>query len=270
MENFIEIKEIVVNNLIGKSRILDYTINPYGGCGVGCVYCYARYIGKVYGRKLSEWGKYVYPKVNSPLVISKDMKHIKGGSIYISSLTDPYQPLEVKYKLTRRILQELLRYHNKLIIVIQTKSTLVLRDLDILKKFKHVKVGFTIICDDKWYKVLEPKASPPSLRIHALKLLHRENISTYAFIGPILPFITDPLDILKKVKDYVDEVYFDKLNIRPGVWRSLKKILKTYGLERNYREIFFKENRKNEYYSRIKSKIIECCKDINVDCNILF
>jgi len=262
-----EVKEITVSNLIGKSNILDYTINPYGGCGIGCIYCYARYVGKVYGKRLNEWGRYVYPKVNAPLLASREAKRVREGSIYISSLTDPYQPLEAKYKITRKILEALLRYKDKLTLVIQTKSTLVLRDIDLIEKFERVKVGFTIVCDDEWSKLIEPKASSPTARIEALKILKERGISTYAFIGPILPLITDPFEILANVRSHVDEAYFDKLNLRPGVWRSLMPLLRAKGLEKTYRRIMFG---RDNFYEKMRKRIFDYCSSVGVECHILF
>jgi DNA repair photolyase len=174
------VNEIFCKSILSRSRLYgcDFSINPYRGCEHACIYCYAPYIL----REQREWGSFVDVKVNAPEILVKDMLKAKRGVIYISSVTDPYQPLEKKYELTRKIL-EILK-DTKFFVSIQTKSSLVLRDIDLLKKM-DCEVGFTITSlDENARKVFEPNTSSIEERLKALKELKEAGISTYIFFGP--------------------------------------------------------------------------------------
>jgi len=123
------VKEILCKSVLSKSGIssVDYAVNPYVGCQHGCVYCYARFMKRFTGHG-EEWGEFVDVRVNAPQVLTRELSRTAKGVVLLSSVTDPYQPLEKKYELTRKCLQKLLMYQFP--ITILTKSTLVLRDLD--------------------------------------------------------------------------------------------------------------------------------------------
>ncbi len=148
-------------------------------------------------------------KTNAPEVLQRQIKKAARGHVLISSVTDPYQPIEEKYKLTRRCLEVLLPYQPSVDIL--TKSPLVLRDLDLLKRFKEVEVGMTITTDDdEIRKTFEPHASPITARIQALKTLFEAGLETYAFIGPLLPM--DPEALSEQLNPYVHSVLIDRMN----------------------------------------------------------
>jgi DNA repair photolyase len=177
-------------------------------------------------------------------------------------LTDAYQPLEAKYGITRKILEILARYDWP--VIIQTKSSLVLRDLDILKKFSKIEVGFTIISlDENETRKLEKFASPPKERVKALKILKENGIKTFVFIGPIMPFtrIKEIEKIIKETKEFSDEFYFDKLNLKPGLIEKIKKVKGLEGLE---------EKKMNEYYEEIKKEILRLIEKEKIKAKILF
>ena len=128
------LNEIKAKNILSKSGLpgVDFAINPYVGCLHSCVYCYARFIKKFTKHK-EPWGEFCDIRINAPELLKKEVGKIpSNSSIFISSVTDPYQPLEKKYQLTRKILEILAGYNFKVSIL--TKSNLVLRDLDILKR----------------------------------------------------------------------------------------------------------------------------------------
>ncbi len=206
------VKKVNCKSVLNRSGIhgVDYCINPYTGCSHACKYCYATYMKK-YTNHSEPWGSFVDVKVGAPGVLEKQIKE-KRGNIYFSSVTDPYQPLERKYKITRKCLEVLLM--RQFPVSIQTKSSLVLRDLDLIKRFGSVEVGFTICMGDKDARCLEPGASPPSERIKALKQFHEAGIRTYVFMGPVIPGVSDPEDIVKKTLDWTDHYFIDRLNIK--------------------------------------------------------
>lgn len=206
-----------------KSKIAEYTINPYLGCMHGCRYCYASMIMQRFHHKGDVWGEFVDVRINTPENVLKELRNKRCVDIYMSSMTDCYQPLEEKYQITRKTLINILSLENSLFesrfsVTIQTKSSLVLRDIDILTQFKNITVGLTITTlDEGFSRVFEPKASSPSERLKALSILNKNSIRTYAFFGPILPAISDSSErlfgIVKAIHETgVREIVFDKLN----------------------------------------------------------
>lgn len=219
------IKEIKVKSVLTKSGIpgADYCINPYVGCFHGCRYCYATFM-KRFTNHTEPWGGFVDVKINAAEVLEKQLKRAEKGSVIISSVTDAYQPIEARYKITRKCLEVLLQYQHQFSVDILTKSPLVLRDMDLIKRFKDIYVGITITTDDEdMRKVFEPNAPSISARINALKKLHDNGIETYAFIGPVLP--TNPEALAKRIKPYADSIIIDRMNYASKtvrIYRQLK------------------------------------------------
>jgi DNA repair photolyase len=209
-----EIKEIQAKSILQPCGIpgIDYVINPYTGCRFGCTYCYASFMGRFLKDKtIQDWGNYVHVKVNAPELLEKRMKKLKdkgkGKEIFFSSVTDPYQGAEAKYKLTRQCLKILADYGFEGYVSILTKSDLILRDIDILKKLKKVSVGLTITStDDSISRYFEKYAPNVSDRFKALKTLNENKIQTYAFIGPLLPHFVAFEGELEKIFVKLSEV----------------------------------------------------------------
>ena len=146
----------------------DYVINQYIGCEHACLYCYAKFVCRWYN--YGKWGKWIVIKENLPELVKKE-KNVKG-KVYMSSISDPYQPIEKKVKLTRKILKNM---NKKIKLDILTKSDLVLRDIDVFKEFEDIEVGLTINDFDK-LKEIEPFSPSNKKRINALKKLHENAI----------------------------------------------------------------------------------------------
>jgi DNA repair photolyase len=138
-----EMREIKAKSILTKSNLpdADYVINPYVGCTHSCIYCYARFMKRFTGHK-EEWGKFVDVKINAPELIPEKTLKYKNKFIFLASVTDAYLPLEIKYQLTRKILEKLIPLQPNL--GVQTKSDLIIRDIDLLKQFKKCEVGITI------------------------------------------------------------------------------------------------------------------------------
>ena len=264
----IRIREVKARSIITKSNLpdADYVINPYVGCMHSCLYCYARFMKRFTGHK-EAWGRFVDVKTNAPDLIRKTNKY-KNKSIFISSVTDAYMPLEKKYQVTRRVLEKLIPLQPKL--GIQTKSDLVLRDIDLLKQFKNCEVGFTITTlDDNLRKEIEPFTSPVQSRIKALEKLKESGINTYVFIGPILPFLTDWKRIVLEAKHCSDSYMFENLNISGTIWNSVKRWLKEKhpDMLNEYERIYFS---KNDYWNKVENEIRQFCKEQVVRYKIYF
>lgn len=201
------------------------------------------------------------------MVPTKTSKY-RNKSVFLSTVTDPYLPLERKYQLTRRILEKLIPLQPNL--GIQTKSDLVLRDIDLLKQFKNCEVGFTITTlNDELRREIEPFGSSVQNRINALKKLNEAGINTYVFIGPILPFLIDYQKIILATKGFVDMYMFENLNIKGTVWDSVRKWLKEKhpDLLERYERIYF---RKNDYWESIERGITRFCKKEGLDFKVYF
>jgi DNA repair photolyase len=204
------IKEVHAASVLSHSGIegISYAVNPYTGCSHKCRYCYATFMKRYTGHP-EAWGEFVDAKVNAPLLLAKQLSKAKRGTVILSSVTDPYQPVEARYKLTRDCLIALSDYDFP--VEILTKSPLVLRDTDVIATCGQIEVGFTITTDDERIRrIFEPQAPSIEQRIQALRALHEKGIRTYVFIGPILPMRPDML--AKRIRPYTGRVMIDCMN----------------------------------------------------------
>lgn len=212
-------------SILSKTGIVgfDYVINCYRGCSFGCSHCYASFMTKFTGHK-EKWGDFVDVKVNAVELIKKEIKKTNEGSVFLSSVTDPYVPIEARFKLTRGVLECLIDTDFE--VTILTKSPLVTRDVDLFKRLKSVQVGLSVPTDrEDIRKMFEPSATPISARIRALKKLKQEGIKTYAFIAPLLPLSPENLGkLLDLVTDYV---MLDGLN---SSWK-VSDLIQKHGFE---------------------------------------
>jgi DNA repair photolyase len=205
-----KVKEIFAKTILTKTAIpgFDYCINPYVGCSHGCRYCYASFMKRFTGH-LEPWGEFIDVKVNAPYLLRKQLKRAKQGVVALSTVTDPYQPIEKKYQLTRKCLEALL--DARLSVNLLTRSPLCLRDVDLFKQFKRMKVGLSITTHDEGIKkIFEPCSPSISSRVKALRALRQEKIGTYAFIGPMLPL--NPKLLVELLDGLIDEVLIDRMN----------------------------------------------------------
>jgi DNA repair photolyase len=258
-----KITEINCKSALSPSGIYGwvYTLNPYTGCAHGCRYCYAPNILRV---KRAEWGEYVKIKRNLPAVLAQELKKKQPGLVGISSVTDPYQPIEEKLNITRYSLELLLKH--KFPVSMITKSPLVLRDLDILTQFEYNEVTLTITTlDEKLCKILEPEAPSPSSRLSALKKLSAQGLNTYAFVGPLYPTleVDDILEFIDKLANTgVGTIMVDKLNLKPGIWNDIEAALMDQAEVRDifYKRLYIDQN----YYSNVFKEIEKYCKLFDV------
>jgi DNA repair photolyase len=250
-------RETLCRSVLSRCQIpgIMYSINPYIGCQHACVYCYARFMLK-YRHQDEKWGEFVDIKVNAPQALAKQIYKAEPGLTLMSSVTDPYQPVEERYELSRNVLQRLLRRDFPLTIL--TKSSLVVRDLDLLKKFSECEVGMTVTTLDEGVKAnFEPYSSSVGERLEALKAIGDEGLKTYAFIGPILPFFTEETfgELVHQLKEVgVGRVLVDRLNIKYGNWEAIKAVLEKHhpDLLSRYRGVLFHGN---DYFEGLKKEM---------------
>jgi DNA repair photolyase len=160
---------------------LEYTVNLYKGCTHGCVYCYAPSL--VHDDR--RWGAFVDAKVNAPEVLRRELRGVEPAPVFLSSASDPYQPLEARYRLTRRCLEELRAADFPVSVL--TRSPLVLRDLDLLTRMEWVRVGCSVsTAANRFY---EPGVPPLERRLETLRTLGEAGIRTFVSLAPVIPGI---------------------------------------------------------------------------------
>jgi len=194
------------------------------------------------------WGHFVDVKINAPDLLRKEIRKKKKGTVWISGVCDPYQPLEAKYKLTRECLDILAQ--NSWPVVIQTRSPLVLRDMDIFRKSKNIEVGLSITSlNDEIRKVFEPNAPSIMERLETVESLHRNGIRTYAMIAPILPEAENLVGILAGKVDYI---IIDRMNYRHA--------------DRIYKKNEWSEKNTDDYFNRVKNTMRNDCMRLGIEC----
>lgn len=232
------IKETEAKTILVKSKLpdTDYVVNPYTGCQFACAYCYASFMGRFVDEPIANWGNYVYVKRNAVGVFAAELKKLRARceapSILLSSVTDPYQGVEHKYRLTRGILEELAKEPYPGLVSILTKSPMVTRDIDLFRSLPRVEVGMTVTTtDDTLGRFLEVHAPLTSSRLATLDKLAKSGIETYAFVGPLLPhlrFEPDALDALFAglAKVGVKSLFVEQINLKPYIQLRMSPLLK--------------------------------------------
>ena len=205
-----KIQEIQVKSVMTKSNlpVSDYSVNPYVGCTHACQYCYASFM-KRFTNHPEPWGEFIdvktWPEIKNP-------EKYAGKEAFLCSVTDPYQPIEAKYKRTRALLEQL--QGSGVSISIATKSDLVLRDLDLIRTFPNARVSFSVNTLDEAFRKEMDRAVSIERRLAAMKELYDAGIQTTCFISPIFPGITDPVEIIEAARDRCNLVWLENLNLR--------------------------------------------------------
>ena len=205
-----EVQEIFCKTLLNRVDVPDFpfrwTLNPYRGCRHACTYCYARptheFLGLDSGR---EFDQRVFTKVNAPEVLRQELRRPKWQRepIAIGTASDPYEPAEAQYQLTRRILQVLRDSENPASIT--TKGVLVRRDVDVLQELgevAEVQVTFSVgSIDEKVWKLTEPGARNPMARLEAMQFLVENGVHAGVMMAPLLPGISDSAESIDAVAE---------------------------------------------------------------------
>ncbi|MED3662183.1 radical SAM protein [Ureibacillus sp. FSL K6-8385] len=246
----IQFKEIQSKTILTKTTgYLDigftHSLNPYAGCAFACRYCYVREL-PIQKFKGTPWGGWVEIKRNAREVYRREIVKLRKKelpvNIYMSSATDPYQPVERKACITRGILEEM-RANPPDILVIQTRGPLIERDIDVLVQLKEqctLIVSMTIETDREDVKrIFAPYAPSIKMRMEALRKLHLAGITTQAAVSPALPFTPEFPKLLRGIADYI---WIDTLAIGDGAQGKRSSRLKMPQL--------FAENNFSEWYQK--------------------
>ena len=241
------IREIHSKSILSPSKIYDHVVNPYVGCQHGCAYCYARFMKRFTGHR-EPWGEFVDVKVNAPDVLRREITRKKIGSVWMSGVCDPYQPLEKQYRLSRQCLAILVAHQWP--VFIQTRSPLVLRDIDLFRQAEQIDVGLSITtADDGVRQAFEPHAPPIGERVRALASLKRDGIRTYAMIAPILPGAEELVGLLAGNVDYL---IVDRMN-----YAHANKIYLKHG---------WRDKNTDAYFDSVGRRIAEDCVRLKIPC----
>lgn len=260
------VKEIKVKSYLTKSNLpgSDFVINPYAGCPHACKYCYASFMKKFTGHE-EDWGEFTDVKLCDEKI---DLKKISGKNIFMSSVTDCYNPLEKKYRITESVLRQLRQSDCNLTIC--TKSNLILRDAEILKGIRNLTVAVSVNTLDENFKNDMDCASGISQRLSTLETLHSYGIRTVLFMSPIFPYITEWKEIMMTAKGYTDEFWLENLNLRGDFKDSILNYIK-----RKYPELYGKYtaiylNGDNSYWTELSEKAEKFCLENGIAFKNLF
>lgn len=179
----------VLTRASGFMGSYDFTLNPYAGCAFGCTYCYAASFARTPERR-DTWGSWVEVKENAVAKLRSMRTDLRGKTVYMSSVTDPYQLVERRLGLVRELLAILAERGVRL--VVQTRSPLVTRDIDLLQRFAHVRVNMTVTTDsERVRRVFEPQCPPNAARLHAIGEVQAAGVPASITMTPLLP-VEDP------------------------------------------------------------------------------
>jgi DNA repair photolyase len=213
MTRHIQYEALPIKNILNKvtapSMPFEWSINPYRGCQHGCSFCYARATHSFLGVEADDtFQNHIFVKSDAAAILDEQLHKIvrskKGqqgvGRIAIGTATDPYQPVEANSLLTRACLEVIAKY--QVPTSITTRSPLVLRDMDLLKKIPITSINLSVnTLNLKVWRDMEPSTPSPIKRLETVKHLTDEGIPAGIFLAPILPYLTDSKDDLAQVME---------------------------------------------------------------------
>lgn len=250
------IKEIKTERALSKTGIAlaDYVINPYSGCAFGCKYCYTR-SNKTAAKIPHEWGDYVYVKSNISELLEIELSSNNDiSNVLIGSITDPLQPLEKKYRLTKSILS-ILKEH-AISSTILTRSTLIGEYLDFLRYSPANKIYFTY--NPIIYKKLAPKYYFNKKNVLGLlRQITEKNIDLIIYVSPVFPYMIDVKNIFDDLKGIVSNIFFEGYNFKVGNWDKIKTCLNTDTIKRN-EQLISDESVYSAFWEDFKRNALKC------------
>ena len=244
----------LLNRCVSNRQMpFTWTINPYRGCEFGCRYCYARYTHEFMEmRDGMEFEQKIYVKQNAAGLLRHDLHRVKPDeAIALGTATDPYQPAERRYEVTREILQEFARHRGYELGII-TKSNLIVRDLDVLQevsKTNRLSVHITVTTlDVELARILEPRAPRPDLRLDAVRALSQAGLRVGVSCSPVVPGITDSPKDLEAVIHAAAGAGADYVFANPLFLKPCSAAVFLPFLEQNFPHLA--ENYRERYHNR--------------------
>lgn len=244
----------LLNRCVSKRQMpFTWTINPYRGCEFGCRYCYARYTHEFMEmRDGMEFEQKIYVKQHAADLLRQELRRVKPDeSIALGTATDPYQPAERRYEVTRGILEEFGR-HRGFELGIVTKSNLIVRDLELLKQVaqaNRLSAHITVTTlDINLGRILEPRAPRPDLRLEAVRTLAQAGIRVGVSCSPVIPGITDSPTNLESVIRAAAEAGADYVFANPLFLKPCSSAIFLPFIEQNFPHLA--ENYRQRYQDR--------------------
>lgn len=237
----VEVREILVDRVLFQEGDGNYYLNPYVGCMIGCEFCYvaerADLSWGMQGLAAMPWGKRLEVKVNAPEVLARELRLSPPGIVRMSPiLTDPYQPVERRYRITRGCLEAM--QPTGFAPFVLTRAVRALEDLELLRRFPRAAVGYSIPTnDDRYRRMVEPGADSVDDRLAALAEFHRAGVFTAAVIQPILPMEVDRM--VEQLAPVVRAVRIDRLQFPE---RS-RELFRRHGIEHALDPVWADETR---------------------------
>jgi len=260
----VAVRETVCKTILNRSSLGDYSLNCYTGCEHGCAYCYARFMQRFHPHA-EAWGQFVDVKINAVETLKRQLRRTPPGEVFVSSACDGWQPVEREYGLTRRCCELLLEYGFQVNLL--SKSSLVLRDLDVFTG-RPVTVGITVTTlDDQLWKLWEPKAASVEERFRVVEEARRIGLGTSLMFGPLLPFLSDDQTsieaLFRRAADLgIHRIWVDALNPRPRVWPAVDQLLRDRfpDLCRGYQEILFRGQSRSAYLEALHRRVVRAAE----------
>nr|WP_318732230.1 radical SAM protein [Roseofilum sp. Belize Diploria] len=263
----------ILTQASGYIGAYDFTLNPYRGCQYGCSYCYAAAFSP--NQKMrQDWGNWAIVKKNSVELLEQDLERWyktnpdRAPTIYMSSVTDPYQPIESKQQLTRQLLAVMVRYQPTL--VIQTRSPMIVRDMDLLQQFKRLRINMSIPTgSEQVRKDFEPKSPSIPARLKAIAKLRYgipyqsgHEIKFSVTITPLLPIFAEHIPSFIQKLALVDRVVIQAFhqNSRKSLVASTRE--QAIALKDKYDWWYRSEQ---EHYSQFQQQLIVTLQEYNVE-----
>ena len=264
MARKINVIEVTAKRALSKSGLpeLDYALNPYMGCMHSCVYCFAiDFTSNAQAR--DDWGGTVAVRTNIVDVLKREVRTARRGIVGVSTITDPYQAIEGRYRLTRNAVK--LLAENGFRVSIQTKSPLVVRDMDILTQHRHsIDVGMTVTTlDEEAWKLIEPGSPSPRSRLKALSSIHSNGVKTWIFLGPILKGVNDGKESFRKIVEEAGRTGTRIIYDRYQAYRGSSKLIEGIGL--NISD-FNRTPDNDRWWQSTRDVIERLCDSLGVTC----
>lgn len=262
----------ILNKATGFISAYDFTINPYRGCQYGCSYCYAAAFSPN-SKMRQDWGNWVIIKQNAAEILEKELANWDKKNpgepprIYMSSVTDPYQPIEAKQELTRHLLEAMVPYQPTL--VIQTRSPMITRDIDILRNFRRLRVNMSIPTgSEKVRRDFEPRSPSIKARLHAVGTLkhsipcdedHEARFSVT--VTPLLPTLPEEQANFISKLEVADRVVIQEFH--PSNGRSLVASTREEALALKCKYAWWYDNEQKSY-QQFKDKLASLLTDVQI------
>jgi DNA repair photolyase len=233
-----EVREIEVARGLVREGDHAYYLNPYVGCMLGCQFCYAIHRADLSraldGRPRAQWGKWVDVKINLPSVVAEEVKRLAPGTVRMSPIiTDPYQPLERRYRITRGVLEALPRTFTPVVL---TRASLVQQDIPLLASFGRAFLGVSIPTDDDEVRaVFEPATESIASRLETLRVARLAGITTFAIVQPMLPM--DAPRLVDQLADLVFAVRIGPLYEKHRALPMFQAVGRTLDEKRTFEEL---------------------------------